>query len=188
MQAPPGSIPDSTVITFVYEKGGKQVEFTADAFPADYDEATYKFVKRYDKVVRKGNASPAIRDFSLQTFFGTDTTQALLNTDEYQLYLFLKNGYTVGKWTDELHAIMQTAKKKNINGFMVTNVAMETLRQNPPDVFYAFTPLRCDATAIKTAARSNPALFLIKKGTVLNKWSYADFDQALLIVNNLTGN
>src|SRR3954470_15955528 len=32
MQAPPGSIPDSTVISFVYEKAGKQVEFTADNF------------------------------------------------------------------------------------------------------------------------------------------------------------
>lgn len=188
MQAPPGSIPDSTVITFVYDHGGKQVEFTADAFPADYDEATYKFVKRYDKVVRKGNASPAIKDFSLQTYFGTDTTQALLNTDEYQLYLFLKNGYKVDKWTKELTAIMQTAKKKNIPGFMVTNVAAEALSQSPPEVFAAFTPLRCDATAIKTAARANPALFLIKKGTILNKWSYADFDQALLIINNLAGN
>jgi len=189
MQAPPGSIPDSTVISFVYEKAGKEVEFTADNFPADYDEATYKFVKRYDKVVRKGNASPAIKDFSLQTFNGVDTTQALLNADEYQLYLFLKNGYTTsGEWPDKLHMIMRIAEKKHITGFMVTNVAMETLKQNPPDVFYAFIPLRCDATAIKTAARTNPALFLIKKGTILNKWSYADFEQALLVVSNLPGN
>jgi uncharacterized membrane protein YphA (DoxX/SURF4 family) len=189
MQAPPGSIPDSTVITFVYEKAGKQVEFTADNFPADYDEATYKFVKRYDKVVRKGNASPAIKDFSLQTFFGNDTTQALLQEDEYQLYLFLKNGYTTsGDWMNVLSLIMRGAGQKHIKGYMVTNVPMETLRNNPPDVFYAFMPLRCDATAIKTAARTNPALFLIKKGTILNKWSYADFEQALLVVNNLTGN
>jgi len=188
MKAPPGSIPDSTVITFVYEKAGKQVEFTADKFPADYDDATYKFVKRYDKVVRKGNASPAIKDFSLQTFSGNDTTQALLNEDSYQLYLFLKNGYSTGEWTEVLHAIMRVAGQKHIKGFMVTNVPMETLRQNPPDVFYAFMPLRCDATAIKTAARTNPALFLIKKGTILNKWSYADLNQALLIVNNLPGN
>jgi len=189
MQAPPGSIPDSTVISFVYEKAGKQVEFTADNFPADYDEATYKFVKRYDKVVRKGNASPAIKDFSLQTYFGNDTTQALLHEDAYQLYLFLKNGYTTtGEWTNVLSMIMRAAEQKHIKGFMITNVAIETLRQNPPDVFYAFTPLRCDATAIKTAARTNPALFLIKNGTILNKWSYADLEQALLIVNNLPGN
>jgi uncharacterized membrane protein YphA (DoxX/SURF4 family) len=188
MQVPPGSIPDSTVISFVYEKAGKQVEFTADKFPADYDEATYKFVKRYDKVVRKGNASPAIKDFSLQTFFGNDTTQALLNEDGYQLYLFLKNGYTTGEWTNVLKVVMQIAEQKHIKGFMVTNVPMETLRQKPPDVFYAFMPLRCDATAIKTAARTNPALFLIKKGTILNKWSYADFEHAVTVVSNLPGN
>lgn len=189
MQAPPGSVPDSTVISFVYEKAGKQVEFTADNFPADYDEATYKFIKRYDKVVRKGNASPAIKDFSLQTVFGNDTTQALLNEDKYQLYLFLKNGYTTsGEWPGVLSMIMKSAEKKHIQGFMVTNVAIETLRQNPPDVFYAFMPLRCDFTAIKTAARTNPALFLIKKGTILNKWSYADFEQALQVVSNLPVN
>jgi uncharacterized membrane protein YphA (DoxX/SURF4 family) len=188
MQAPPGSIPDSTVISFVYEKAGKQVEFTADNFPADYDEATYKFIKRYDKVVRKGNASPAIKDFALQTFFGNDTTQALLNADEYQLYLFLKNGYKVGDWTNMLGMIMRSAEQKHIKGFMVSNVPIETLRKNPPDAFYAFMPLRCDVTAIKTAARTNPALFLIKKGTIINKWSYADLEQALLVVNNLPGN
>jgi hypothetical protein len=189
MQAPPGSIPDSTVISFVYEKAGKQVEFTADNFPADYDDATYKFVKRYDKVVRKGNASPAIKDFSLQTFFGNDTTQALLQEDKYQLYLFLKNGYTTsGDWPNMLNLIMRGAEQKNIKGYMVTNVPMETLRNNPPDVFYAFIPLRCDATAIKTAARTNPALFLIKKGTIINKWSYADLERALPVISNLPGN
>src|SRR5581483_8160272 len=145
--------------------------------------------KRYDKVVRKGNASPAIKDFSLQTFFGNDTTQALLNEDKYQLYLFLKNGYTTsGEWPGLLGMIMKSAEKKHIEGFMVTNVPIETLRQHAPQVFYTFTPLRCVATAIKTAARTNPALFLIKKGTILNKWSYADLEQALLVVNNLPGN
>jgi hypothetical protein len=188
MKAPPGSIPDSTVITFVYEKAGKQIEFTADKFPADYDDATYKFIKRYDKVVRKGNASPAIKDFSLQTFFGNDTTQALLNEDQYQLYLFLKNGYSTGEWTNALNMIMRVAEQKHVKGYMVTNIPIETLRNNPPDVFYAFMPLRCDFTAIKTAARTNPTLFLIKKGTILNKWSYADLEQALLVVNNIPGN
>jgi uncharacterized membrane protein YphA (DoxX/SURF4 family) len=189
MQAPPGSIPDSTVISFVYDKGGKPVEFTADNFPADFDDATYKFVKRYDKLVRKGNASPAIKDFSLKTFFGNDTTLALLNADEYQLYLFLKDGYKVkDEWIKPLDAIMRLAAKKHVNGYMVTNVPIENLRQNPPDVFFAFTPLSCDPVAIKTAARANPTLFLIKKGTIINKWSYADFEQAALVVSNLAGN
>src|SRR5687768_12697213 len=43
MKIPPGAIPDSTVITFVYEKGGKEVQFTAAEFPDDFDESIYKF-------------------------------------------------------------------------------------------------------------------------------------------------
>src|SRR5271155_769514 len=86
-QAPPGSIPDSTVITMVYEKGGKRIEFGADRFPADFDDS-YHFVSRYDKLVRKGNAEPAIKDFDLFTGDGADTTQAVLEEKGFKLFLF----------------------------------------------------------------------------------------------------
>src|SRR5260221_3655744 len=66
IRAPPGAIPDSTVITMVYEKSGKKVEFGASQFPADFDDS-YHFVSRYDKLVRKGNAEPAIKEFNLVT-------------------------------------------------------------------------------------------------------------------------
>jgi Predicted membrane protein len=189
MKNPPGSIPDSTVITFVYDKGGKEIEFTADKFPDDFDDETYKFIKRYDKVVRKGNASPPIKDFALQTVYGNDTTLALLTEDKYQIYVFLKNGYSAdGDWPTVLKAVKQSAAQKNIDGYLVSNIAIETLRGSAPDVFHTFTPLLCDATAIKTAARANPTLFLVKNGTILNKWSYADFEQALLMVNGLPAN
>ena len=37
----------------------------------------------------------------------------------------------------------------------------------------------CDATAVKTAARADPTLYLLKKGTILDKWSYANLDMAI---------
>ena len=188
MKIPPGAVPDSTVITFVYEKGGERVEFTASDFPDDFNDSTYTFIDRYDKVVRKGNAEAEIKDFSLTTVHGTDTTQALLNEDKYQLYLFLKNDYEYGEWGAILSMIMENAKQKRTDGFIVTNILMENLRKNPPEVFYEFTPLMCDAVAVKTAARTNPTLFLIKNGTVINKWSYADFDRALAEISKLPSN
>lgn len=178
-KVPAGAIPDSTVISFVYNKQGKEVEFTADAFPDDFDDSLYHFVKRYDKVVRKGNATPKIRDFSLQTFYGNDTTEALLAEDNYQLYLFLRDDYATGDWMNLLGMVMRAADQKNIQGFIVTSIPFETLRTDPPRVFLNFTPLACDAVAIKTAARANPTLFLIKNGTVIDKWSYADLERAL---------
>ena len=185
MKIPVGAIPDSSVISFVYEANGKQVEFTADKFPNDFNDSTYKFVRRYDKLIRKGNAESSIKDFSLQTVYGNDTTQALLNEDRYQLFLFLKNGYTVGEWADVLSIVMTHAEKKNIDGFLVTNVPIDGLRNDPPAAFMMLTPLRCDATAIKTAGRTNPTLYLVKKGTIIRKWGYADFEQAGRMIGSL---
>jgi uncharacterized membrane protein YphA (DoxX/SURF4 family) len=185
MKIPPGAIPDSIVIQYVYNKGGQEVKFTAEAFPDDFDDSLYKFVKREDKVVRKGNALPAIKDFSLQTFYGNDTTQALLSEDRHQLYLFIKDEVKADRWKDVLSLVMRMAEQKKIEGFLVTNINMEALRAQAPDAFFAFTPLLCDATAIKTAARVNPTLYLVKKGTILNKWSYADLERSLKTIQQL---
>ena len=118
MKIPAGAIPDSTVISFVYESNEKEVEFTADKFPEDFNDSTYRFIRRYDKLIRKGNAESSIKDFSLQTVYGNDTTQALLNEDSYQLFLFIKDGYKLRDWSEVLGMVMNEAKKKGIQGFL----------------------------------------------------------------------
>jgi uncharacterized membrane protein YphA (DoxX/SURF4 family) len=185
MKIPAGAVPDSTVISLVYESNGKQLEFTADKFPNDFNDSTYKFIRRYDKLIRKGNAESSIKDFSLQSVYGNDTTEALLNEEGYQLFLFLKSGYELRDWIDVLSVVIKQAEKKNIPGFLITNISIDELRSDPPPVFMEFTPLRCDATAIKTAARTNPTLYLVKKGTIIQKWGYADFEQAVRFINKL---
>jgi len=185
MKIPKGALPDSTVISFVYEVNGKQVEFTADSFPDDFNDSTYKFVKRYDKLIRKGNAEPSIKDFSLKNAAGADVTEQLINAEGYKLFLFLKDGYMQGDWIIYSDLIMKDAFNKGIPGFIVTNISLEELYKNPPPVFNRFNPLRCDATAIKTAARANPTLYLLKGDQVIEKWSYADFQAALRRIQEL---
>lgn len=181
MKAPAGSVPDSTVIMFTYRKNGKEQSFTADSFPADFDDS-YEFVRREDKIVRKGNAVPPIRDFALQTLSGNDTTVALLSEPVYQLYLFVKDGYKRGEWINEAETITNEAAEKGIKGYMVTNLDVEPNRQG---FLPALFPLKTDGTAIKTAARYNPTLFLIRNGTIINKWSVPDFEDALNTVRKL---
>jgi hypothetical protein len=135
--------------------------------------------------VRKGNAETAIKDFTLQTVYGNDTTQAILDKPGYSLLLFVQNGYKRGDWTGLLESIMTVASRKNIDGLLVTSISIDVLTVNPPQAFTVFTPLLCDATAIKTAARANPTLYLIKGGIIHDKWSYADFDRALLTIQQL---
>jgi len=186
MKAPPGSVPDSSVITLVYERNGKQVEFGASAFPSDFD-STYHFVSRYDKLVRKGNAEPPIKDFNLFAGSGADTTQDVLTSKGYKLFLFLKELQDESpSWNKAFSVILTMSRSKKIPLFIITadydNVEPWTARQG---IAAYVTVLKCDATAIKTAARVNPTLYLLKRGTVLNKWSYADLDAALPVVNEL---
>lgn len=186
MKTPPGAIPDSTVISFIYTKNGKQVEFTADKFPADFDDS-YVFVKRYDKLIRKGNAEPAIKDFNLVTLAGTDTTQAILQRKGYKLFLFAKElPETNAPWNKEFSAIISMAKLKNLPVYLITaneEQAVAYVGKNGLDSI--MTILKCDATAIKTAARAIPTLYLLKQGFILNKWSYADLDRAIAEINAL---
>lgn len=186
MKAPPGAIPDSTVITMVYEKGGQRVEFNANKFPADFDDS-YKFITRYDKLVRKGNAEPPIKDFTLMTAAGTDTTQDILSAKGYKLFLFTKGIHEgTDAWNKAFSLILTMAKAKKIPLIFITgdydNVADWAGRTG---ISGDITIVKCDATAIKTAARANPTLYLLKRGVILHKWSYADLGLALPDINAL---
>jgi len=186
MKPPAGSVPDSTVITFVYNKNGKEIEFSASKFPADFDDS-YHFVRRYDKLVRKGNAEPAIKDFTLVGLSGIDSTQEILNERGYDLILFAMDmGETNPSWNKELATIFSIIKMKNMDLRIVTaNTSSVKTFLEENGINDHVQVLACDVTAIKTAARANPTLYLIKKGIIINKWSYADFERSLVELNGL---
>jgi uncharacterized membrane protein YphA (DoxX/SURF4 family) len=191
MKVPPGAVPDSTVITFVYNKQGKQVEFTSDNFPDDFDDSLYHFVKRYDKLIRKGNAEPAIKDFALTALSGSDSTNAILGQKGYVVFLFVKDQMNTNYDRDEnkqLRSILDYARTKAIPVYVITNtkeVLSELALVTKDTVLTSVNAFMCDAVAIKTAARANPALYLLKDGTILNKWAYADFKKAYQEINKL---
>ncbi len=187
MKIPRGAIPDSTVITMVYEKNGKKVEFDAAHFPKDFDDS-YHFVSRYDKLVREGNAVPAIKDFVLTTGEGTDTTQQVLTARRYKLFEFVKDLDEAHPAERSFSIILTMARAKQIPVFLITGDYDNLMeRIHHMGIAADVTVLKCDATAIKTAARANPMLYLLKGGTILAKWSYADYGKAISAVNELPG-
>ena len=179
MKMPPNAIPDSTVITFVYEKEGRKVEFTADKFPADFKVPPYKFITRYDKVVRKGrNNEPPIKGFSLRTQSGEDSTGIVLS-EPYCLLLFCENFSTPVKyWQKDFEKVRDVARQKNIPIYVVTASINEARMALTGTSFSDLQIFECDFTAIRTAARTNPCLYLFKQGTVVNKWSYKKISNA----------
>ena len=175
MQPPPNAVPDSVVMVFKYRKNGKVEEYTMDNLPADLD-STYEFIDRSDKVVRKGNATPAITDFALFTLNSSDTTSAVLNSTEYSVMLFAKDFENFPKWNNAGFKKLQAAlQQKNISLFIITadRQNAETLLGHRKNI----TVLLCDGTVIKTAARVNPTYFVMKGADILDKFSYVDLEK-----------
>lgn len=185
MKIKEGAQKDSTVITFVYKKEGKDVEFTADNFPADFNDSIYSFVKRYDKVVREGNAVPAIKDFVLTNGENVNVTDSILNAEGYKLLWFIRADYNEGDWMVVADALAKEATQKSIPSVLVTSISLDELNRKPIPLFGKFMTVNCDVTAVKTAARANPTLYLLKRDVIVNKWSYADLGAALTEIRKL---
>ncbi|ULQ57632.1 DoxX family protein [Flavihumibacter rivuli] len=187
MQIPAGAIPDSTVISFVYQKDGKEVEFTADQFPADFNDSTYTFVKRYDKLVRKGNAEPPVKDFVLLTASGNDTTHAITTARGMMQWLFIRK-VEEGKqkeilnWISELEELSRSG---NMPLVIITPVA-DAVNKLLPAGLRHIQVLRSDAVAVKTAARTDLTLYLMNDGAVVNKWALADAAKSLVAIREIT--
>jgi uncharacterized membrane protein YphA (DoxX/SURF4 family) len=177
MKVPAGAVPDSFAIKFKYKKEGKDVEFDMNTFPEDFNDSTYKFVDRYQKLVRQGTAQPPITDFNFSSLNGTDTTQAILNQPGFYVLLFLKDVNTAEKnWLKNAEEVAKLCEEKQLPFFVVTATAAAAQQQlKSSNVSF----LKSDATVIKTAARVNPTYIIMKQANVVAKYANADVDKAL---------
>jgi uncharacterized membrane protein YphA (DoxX/SURF4 family) len=171
MQIPEGAVADSMVLTFKYKYNGKLVEFDAANFPADFNDSSYEFVDRFDKLVRKGNAVKPIPDFSLTTVSGTDSTLQVLNTNRYVL-VFVKDFNSMEEWKQSFETVRQQCQQQQIPLIMATAATTKAVEYF--NAASGLSILTCDATAIKTAARVTPTYFVMQQANIKAKYSYAD--------------
>ncbi|HKZ65764.1 MAG TPA: BT_3928 family protein [Chitinophagaceae bacterium] len=177
MKIPAGALPDSFAIRFMYERGGKQFEFAPADLPADL--GSYKYVSRADKLIRKGNAEPPIRGFALTGITDQDST-AIILAQPYAIILFCEDFTTpFSAWKDDFSKLYTTAKEKNIPVYAVTSRREEAVSNFAATPFSSIPIFVCDYTAIRTAARTNPCVYLLKEGTVADKQSYKRMDKIL---------
>ncbi len=185
MKSPPGSVPDSFAIRFVYEKEGKRYEFSATDLPADL--GSYNYISRTDKLVRKGNAEPPIKGFALMTNDNADLTDSILHSHQSNILVFT-TGFEDSQpdWLPEFKVLVQSAQERNLPLYMVTSNYVNVENWLNKNSLTGIRILKCDNTAIRTAARTNPCIYLIARGTVIDKQSYKRIDQITAILG-LTG-
>ncbi|MFM7672665.1 MAG: BT_3928 family protein [Bacteroidota bacterium] len=173
----PPSTKGSTVM-LVYEKAGKEISFPADRFPADFSAATYHFVRQEET----GEVPQApIQGFVLNDSSGADVTDEILNLDNV-LLIFSEKSESLGQWKESLTDIQRLATKKQFPIALISNETKEWCLQHSRD-YSGIRLLSSDRTPIRTAARVNPTVYLLKNGTILGKWAIADWSVAKNALN-----
>jgi len=173
---PANAVPDKVDFKFTYEKGGQKKQFNKTELP----DSTWNFVSREDVIIEKGkNNEPPIKDFFLNTLSGADTTESVLGQQSEYYIFFLKDLRGTDRWLNNFTNLYTYSKQRNRPLIVVASQATVADQFFNQTNNFSIPVLSCDVTALKTAARTNPCLYLMKGAVVLEKWGWADLDKSI---------
>lgn len=174
---PADAVPTKMSFSFIYSKNGKEQQFDQNHLP----DSTWKFERRNDVILDQGkNNEPPIKDFILNTLSGADSTEAVLNEPgDYYLFFIkdVENG--TDHWLSKFTNLYTYSKTKQRPVYIIASQASEANEFFNKTNNYGLQVLSCDVTALKTAARTNPCLYLMHGPVVIHKWGWADLPKAL---------
>ena len=153
----------------VYQKDGKQKEFTLQNLP----DSTWEWVSTENIQISEGYI-PKIHDFTISTLFGNDITKIVLNDNKFT---FLLIAYDLNKANlkniDAINELAEFVKETGKCNFICLTSSVESEinnfkeKTNAPYMFF-----NTDEITLKTIIRSNPGIVLLKKGTIIGKWNH----------------
>ncbi len=168
MVVPKGVPSDEYKTTFIYEKNGIRKEFSLNNYPAH--DSSWKFIDQKSVLIKKGY-KPPIHDFIITTTDGDDITQQILSYPGYSVFMIskklsearkshLSDGFRIGKY----------CLANGINFYVLTSSGSDEVKGYENGLNFC----SADETTLKTMVRSNPGYILLKNGTIVGKWSWAN--------------
>ena len=174
MIVPDNAPSDEYVTTFIYEKGGVQKEFTLENYPKG--DSTWVFVDQKTRLVSKGYKAP-IHDFNIMNSQFDDVTEQVLY---YPGQTYLLIAYDINETSQEgalkAEEVYKKAKATGIKFYALTASTDEDIQKFVDKTGITYPFWKADPTTLKTMIRANPGLMLLKKGTIMGKWNWRDFN------------
>jgi uncharacterized membrane protein YphA (DoxX/SURF4 family) len=173
------AVPDSAAVdkfetTFIYAKNGQQKEFTLENYPKG--DSTWKFVDQKTKLISQGYKAP-IHDFTIVNSDFEDITEQVLYDNGYTYLLIIHDLNAASEdGAKKAEKLYQQSLKVGAKFYALTASTDDDIAgfKQKNQVNYPFC--KTDATALKTIVRANPGLLLLKKGTIVGKWNWRDFE------------
>jgi uncharacterized membrane protein YphA (DoxX/SURF4 family) len=166
MTVPEGSPVDEYEFSFIYQKDGRQEEFTIDNIP----DSTWQWVETRQKLIRQGDI-PQIHDFSITTLDGDDITMDMLSDPGYSFLIIAWDlNKTRKKSFRKLNQLSQEMDSVDCRFYCLTSSTYDVIDDFISQIKPEFPLYTADNITLKTIIRSNPGLLLIKNGTIIGKW------------------
>ena len=166
MTIPEGSPVDEYEFSFIYQKDGRQEEFTIDNIP----DSTWQWVETRQKLIRQGYLPP-IHDFSITTLDGDDITRDVLSDPGYSFMIIAWDlNKTRKKSFRKLNQLSQEMDSADCRFYCLTSSTYDVIDDFMAQIKPKFQLYTADNITLKTIIRSNPGLMLIKNGTIIGKW------------------
>ena len=171
MEVPEGEEPTELETRFVLQKDGVEKEFTLDNYP----DSTWTFVDSR-MVVKKQGYEPPIHDFAMLRYEdGEDITEQVLADEGYTFLLVAHQlGLANESRIDLINELYDYCLEYGYVFYCLTSSSDEDILKWQEDTGAEYPFCLMDNTTLRTMVRSNPGLILLKKGTVLWKWSVVD--------------
>lgn len=168
MTIPPGVPADEYSSTFIYEKNGEKKEFTLENYPAD--DTTWKFVDQKTKLVKKGY-QPPVHDFTIMTETKEDITNQVLSDPGFTVLMILREPSKVS--LKHLRKGVETGsylEGTQVAFYILTSAGADEIKKHVSGQEICYM----DETTLKTMIRSDPGYILLRNGTIIGKWSWAN--------------
>ena len=167
MEIPKGAKQPQYETTFILKKNGVEKEFTLNNYP----DSTWTFVDSKTVLTDAGYVPP-IHDFSIMDG-DNDITSKVLNAPGYTFLLISPDlTHADDSHFGDVDRIYEYATEHGYHFFGLTastNDAVERWRALTGAEYPFYT---MDMTTLQTIIRSNPGLLLLKRGTIIGKWSH----------------
>lgn len=170
MIVPEGAPADVWESIFIYKKNDIEKEFNVSELP----DSTWTFVDAQHKLIKKGYQAP-IHDFSIVSIEGTEITDIVLNSKNYN---FLFVAYNLEKTEidnmQKISALASYCYEQDYPFYGLTASSTEASNEFLTDNDAIFEFYNTDEITLKTIIRSNPGIVIIKDGVVIDKWHIND--------------
>jgi uncharacterized membrane protein YphA (DoxX/SURF4 family) len=182
IKPPKDAIPSVYETRLVYKNtnSGELKDMSQDEFNNSriWEDSSWKWKETKTKLLQKGTDIPRLQNFSLKTLNGVDSTEAILSYPDYSVLYFVNPGNS----SKLFNRNYWNQKTKQLPVFVVTSSPGDFAKDT---IGNSYQVIATDGTVFRIAARVNPTIYLLKQGTIINKWPLSKLKQAEQTINSL---